>query len=702
MDEKLFYEPKKSNKITLLLNLYSLKGNNFRRLNELFNKISLTNELDSNKIYESDFQNYLNRIDFERILKKIRKEKSEHHKEKKTNKAKDTLLHIKYLSYREISLLKEGNIFGENTIKGLNNKINFTIITKDDCCFATITKPIFDLCLKSAKEKLNVKNLNNLTKCQIFKGISMNYFLNKIFKYLKRKTINKGDFLFHKGEQRENIYFIIKGELEFSLSITISEINDIIKALGGQINYLKLEDIFDDYPNLKKYFNEKKMDINFFSFKDAEVVGLDDITVKNKFLFDCTCKSLDKAELYELNYRILYDYIKLEKLVCENHENYINFKRNIIIKRILEKRNILCLDEVNRINIALGKIKKMKKGNNILDNGYLPMTFPEPIIKEPPPLNEKFRKIFKKKKMSLNNNNINIKNNNYNLLNLKNHSILYLYNKINESESSSKNKPKSKSLMQNVIDINLHTFQEDERIRQIKKFHFFDKLNLSHKYNLRIDSNLVNKRKKRKDKLILTDKKAYETYSPNVLNKTHINFEFRKYFKRICNKPLIPDIMNSRTRKYVIPFSSKITLKKHNIKNIQVYYKQASQKIIDKRSTVTEPNFYKNNQHIFYSLLNESNQQRIKKKLYNNLLLENKELNSNSQNKKNMTLSQTPDSKIKNNFIRNSFQKNRNNFTFEVIQNKKKKEGIIDFLFLDNWEEKTQFERKFFYKNKHQ
>ena len=256
--------------------------------------------------------------------------------------------------------------------------------------------------------------------------------------------------------------------------------------------------------------------------------------------------------------------------------------------------------------------------------------------------------------------------------------------------------------MQNVIDINLHTFQEDERIRQIKKFHFFDKLNLWHKYDLRIDSNLVNKRKKRKDKLILTDKKTYETYSPNVLNKTHINSEFRKYFKRICNKPLIPDIMNSRTRKYVIPFSSKITLKKHNIKNIQVYYKQASQKIIDKRSTVTEPNFYKNNQHIFYSLLNESNQQRIKKKLYNNLLLENKELNSNSQNKKNMTLSQTPDSKIKNNFIRNSFQKNRNNFTFEVIQNKKKKEGIIDFLFLDNWEEKTQFERKFFYKNKHQ
>ena len=304
----------------------------------------------------------------------------------------DNILQIKYLSYKEVSILKEGNIFGENTIKGLNNKINFSIITKDECCFATITKPIFDISLKSAKDKLNVKNLYNLTKCQIFKGISMNYFLTKIFKYLKRKTINKGDVLFHKGDKREYIYFIIKGELEFSLRITISQINDIIKTLGGQINHLKLDNIFDDYPKLKKYSNEKKMDINFFSYKDAEVVGLDDITVKNRFLFDCTCKSLDKAELFELDYRILEDYIKLDKLVSENHENYINFKRNIIIKRILEKRNILSLDEVTRINIALGKIKKIKKGNNILDEGYLPMTFPDPIIKEPPPLNENCKK----------------------------------------------------------------------------------------------------------------------------------------------------------------------------------------------------------------------------------------------------------------------------------------------------------------------
>ena len=704
INEKLFYDSKKSSKIKLLLDLYSFKGNNFRRLNELFNKINLIYEVDSTKIYESDFQNYLNRIDFEKNLKAIRKYDLEYYKKEKVSKKMDNILQIKYLSYKEVSILKEGNIFGENTIKGLNNKINFSIITKDECCFATITKPIFDISLKSAKDKLNVKNLYNLTKCQIFKGISMNYFLTKIFKYLKRKTINKGDVLFHKGDKREYIYFIIKGELEFSLRITISQINDIIKTLGGQINHLKLDNIFDDYPKLKKYSNEKKMDINFFSYKDAEVVGLDDITVKNRFLFDCTCKSLDKAELFELDYRILEDYIKLDKLVSENHENYINFKRNIIIKRILEKRNILSLDEVNRINIALGKIKKIKKGNNILDEGYLPMTFPDPIIKEPPPLNEKFRKIFVKKKMTKNNyNTININNNHFDIFNLKSLFTLDKYNKINEEECSPKKKSKSKSLFQNMIEINLHTSQENERLRQIKKFHFFDKLNLSHKYNLRIDSNLVNKRKKKKNDAysyeLNSSGKKYATYSPNILNKTYINSKFRKYFKKICNNPLIPDIINSRARKSILPFSSKISLKKHINKNGQIFYKQTSQKYIDKRSITTEPNFYKNNQHIFYYLLNEPKTQKFKKKLYNKSLLENKEINSKVTNK-NRTLSHTPDNKIRNDNILNNIKNNTNKFTIDLFKNNSKNNGIIDILFLDNWEEKVQFERKFFYKNK--
>ena len=55
---------------------------------------------------------------------------------------------------------------------------------------------------------------------------------------------------------------------------------------------------------------------------------------------------------------------------------------------------------------------------------------------------------------------------------------------------------------------------------------------------------------------------------------------------------------------------------------------------------------------------------------------------------------------MKNDYILNKIKNNTNNFTLDLFKNNGKKNGIIDILFLDNWEEKTQFERKFFYKNK--
>ena len=700
-NDNIFYESKKSNKIMMFLDLYALKGKNFKRLNELHDKINSYLEIEPSKLYKGQINDYLQRLNFEKCIKSIRKYELDYLKIKKKNSPIENSLNIQYFSYREMAILKEGNVIGEMAIKEGNNKTNETLITKEDCYFAVITKHIYDSCYKSSQDKSNVRNIFILTKSPIFKGISMNYFMNKIFSCLKKKTINKGDILFRKGDKREKLYFIIRGELELKLNITISEINDTIKSLGGEINYSKLDDIFDDYPKLKTYFNDKKMEIRFFSFKDMEIVGLDDITVKNKYLFDCECISYHTTKLYELKYSIFEDYIRLEKLVSENHENYINYKRNIIIKRILEKRNCLCMTEAKRINIALGKIKKIKKGYAILKDGYLPMTIPEPECKEPPPLKIEIQRTFQKKKTyKKKDNNLKDKNNNYfSVFNSKfKPTLLNLYTLQNEKSEIKKKKLKNKSLIQDIIDLNLHTAQEDERIKNLKKFHFFDKLNLSHKYNLRIDSNLVNKRKTKNeniDDVNTLNKNKFQNSSFN-LNKTFYKYGFGKYFKKICNKPFIPNIANSRTKKNIVPFSGKISLKK---RNSPLIYKENSTKYIDKRSIDTEPNFFKYNQQIFTPLLDEANN---KNKLSSRSLIVNKEnwkaKTIKIRNKK-KSLKFTSDFKLKNEFIIKSIKKNTNNNISKLLQYQyPKKYGIIDFLFLDNWEERTQFEKNFFQK----
>ena len=114
----------------------------------------------------------------------------------------------------------------------------------------------------------------------------------------------------------------------------------------------------------------------------------------------------------------------------------------------------------------------------------------------------------------------------------------------------------------------------------------------------------------------------------------------------------------------------------------------------------TDSNFYKCNQHIFISLLNESNPQNNKSKNAS-LVVKNEEASNIKYlkfNNKNKLLSHTPTNKIRNKFIFHSINDYQKNIISKLYPNKNKNYGIIDFLFLDNWEEKTQFERKFFFK----
>ena len=229
------------------------------------------------------------------------------------------------------------------------------------------------------------------------------------------------------------------------------------------------------------------------------------------------------------------------------------------------------------------------------------------------------------------------------------------------------------------------------------------------KYNLKTTSYLcknirkeINNNNDSKD-ISSNDQDNDENNRDKNINNIFAKNSLGNYFKKIYNIPYIPNFQNTRTKRQIVPFLNKASLKKR--KNIQdiinpLFLKETSQKYIDKRTTVTESNFYKNNQHIFNSLLDESTpRSKDKDKLRNKSLIMN-------QNEKLMLNDMKYAAYIKNRLIPSydnnkydcSFKyirKNENN-TPIVLNNNNVNCGIIDFLFLDNWEEKTQFERKYF------
>ena len=699
VNENILYKSKLMKKIMTLLELYIKQRNKYKKYNELFDKILSVKEIDSSKIYEGSIDNYLNRLDFNKALKKIRKYELDYHKDNILNKISEKVIKIIYLKYCEVAQLNDGHIFGELALRYFNKQRNATVITKSECYFGTLTKPIYDICLKTAQDKIRIRNVLFFTNGPIFKGVTVNYFLNKFFYLLHKKNLHQNEFLFHKGDKREKIYFIIKGELKLKGRMTLSELTGEIKDLGGQIDDSQMKDIFYECPQFKKLYNEHTFDIEIFSLKDSEIAGLDDMTSNGKYLFDCVCLSPSKTELFELDYTIFENCLRKEKIVSKNHENYINLKRKINVKRILEQRNNLCLREISKIRRILGNENKIKKEKekNILKEGYIPIIFPESQTKKSPPLTAKVMKLFEKPNEK---NQDKITKKKFETIKFKNNYLIHCNNTFlkpsltkfheNLKTENTDNKLSFMKLSKNNLKsaLNLKMIKQNEKYKQSNDYFPYKTIKLK----INPDSNIYNSSSTQCNKENSNIKNSLNNSDSKDINKD--------YFKKIYNKPFIPDFANSRIKKNIVPFLNNITEKKMSNKlrsyiNPPNFLKETSKKYIEKRYLLTKTNFYKDNQYIFNYLLKDDNNKSYSKYMNKS---ENKNLKSNINLNNNTSLNYSMSNKIENSC---SLIRNENHFIPNIFQNNINNTGIIDCLLLDNWEEKTQFENKIL-KNKGQ
>ena len=118
-------------------------------------------------------------------------------------------------------------------------------------------------------------------------------------------------------------------------------------------------------PKFKQFYENKKLNIKFCVLKDKEILGLDDLTVNDSYLFDCKCVS-QKAEVYELNSNILEKALE-DKTIEKNYEDYLKLKTNFFIERLLIQRDSIAKNEYCKIKIFnLNKIQEHE--NSIAKN----------------------------------------------------------------------------------------------------------------------------------------------------------------------------------------------------------------------------------------------------------------------------------------------------------------------------------------------
>ena len=322
----IFFKPGNFTELNIFSQYYKtkIKKNKKLRNNEdIFNKVFSISEIPKEIIYNDNINDYIKRIDFNQIMKNIEEDSINFHND--TLKLKEAKQPIRYFYYSEVNSIKEENMFGELALNNMNKKRTATIITKEKSYFAILSKKVYDSYLKIAQLKSRIKKMLYFTEGPIFKGLLPGTFLNKYFFRIKNIECPKGKILFNRDDLRNKIYFIVKGEFELNGKMTLNEISEIIEKLGGICDNKKEKYLCRLYDEFKKFYLNNKINTKVCVINKNKVIGLDDMCINNKYIFDCKCISTDETEIYEFDYKNFEDALKENELI-------IIIKKNLIIK----------------------------------------------------------------------------------------------------------------------------------------------------------------------------------------------------------------------------------------------------------------------------------------------------------------------------------------------------------------------------------
>ena len=235
----------------------------------------------------------------------------------------------KYFKYDYVTSLHSGQGFGELALQGVHLRRTATILISSDIChFGTLTKSVYELCLKTAKNRQRYKAVNYFLKGPIFKSVSTNLFEGKIFNFFVNSEYERGTMLFRRGCCLDKVYFIKEGEVELYMKLTLQELNALIVELGGKGD--------SELYNRSGIEMNKKIKFRIGTLKNDEIIGMEDCVSNNKNVYFCSCEVISSViQVYVLEKHFLH-VIKSDKTIKNNINDYITIKNAIMLNRLNE------------------------------------------------------------------------------------------------------------------------------------------------------------------------------------------------------------------------------------------------------------------------------------------------------------------------------------------------------------------------------
>ncbi len=307
---------------------------------------SSDDEIESNdKINDEENKNNEKKKDNEEKEKKIKEKKNEFSLEKyiqlvngeyiKPSKDKYLLNEIKLIGYFKVTDLYQGSSFGELALINLNQKRTATIFVKEDSFFGVLKGESYNQSLKSIQEINKRKDVKFVFNTKLFKQIPLYDFSTRYWNYFIRRKIKKNDYLFKQGYYRDEIYFILDGEILITTyNLNLKKTNMYLEEIGNfQFGRYAFSNIGKD------------INVPLFIAVSGDILGMNDILYQDKYLCNAICIS-PKASYFALSFNIF------KNLSSHFPKIYNNWKKIDINKRILMVQRLENIIYTNKNTLA--------------------------------------------------------------------------------------------------------------------------------------------------------------------------------------------------------------------------------------------------------------------------------------------------------------------------------------------------------------
>ncbi len=242
--------------------------------------------------------------------------------EKFTDSSSQYYDEVKLMCYFKVTELTQGNSFGEIALIDSKQKRTASIYVNENSFFGKLSAQAYKKSMKRIQEQIKRENIEFVFSTQLFNQISLKFFSQSYWNYFINRRISKGDFLFKKGFERDEIYFIQEGEIKIKTSLNFEKIDLIINNLMPKYKIEKDKNIFD-----------KENDIVICYGKKGHILGMGDLLYKNRFFCDAICESMN-ANFFAIDINVFLSMGKNFTDVINAFKQLENNKKKIMIRRL--------------------------------------------------------------------------------------------------------------------------------------------------------------------------------------------------------------------------------------------------------------------------------------------------------------------------------------------------------------------------------